>query len=359
MSSEEKSGVEKLKRELYSRKEDVPPPGSERTELSASEAEAPRAWQEPVQESVAQPSPLPPSTPGLVLPPTPPHHMSIAKKFLFTSAAFFFIALGVATFMMLGGVNTISPQNIDVEIVAPSIIDGGKETTFQFIITNRNQADLDLADLILDFPEGTRDAQDPTEELSHERVSVGTIQSGEQIKRTAAAIVYGQEGLPQTLRATLEYNVAGSNAVFQKRAEITFTVGSSPVSISVDSPAEATTGNEFTLKVTVRSNATVPVENVVLQGQYPFGFYVDSTNPQAGAGGTFWRLGTMAPGSSRTVEVRGTLEGQDGDERVFRFLAGSNSDQTDTKIKVPFLIMPQTITVRQPFLTGSGGRQGR
>jgi len=351
-----KSGVEKLRRALYSRREDIrAPQQEERATLSPSEADAPRSWAPPVtpaDEGVATPPPL---TTG----PVSKSHMSMAKKFLLGSIAFCVVSFGIAALVMLGGVNTISPQNIDIEIVAPSLIDGGKEAIFQFIITNRNQADLELADLILDYPEGTRSATDSTQSLSHDRQLIGTIRSGEQIKRTASALIYGQEGVTQTLRATLEYNIAGSNAVFQKQAEITFTVGSSPVSITVTSPTEATTGGQFTMEVMVRSNATTPVENVVLQGQYPFGFTVASTNPQADAGGTFWQLGTLQPGASKTLQVTGTIEAQDGDEKVFRFLAGSNADQTDTQIKVPFLIMPQTITVRQPFITGTIAVEGQ
>ena len=55
--------------------------------------------------------------------------------------------------------------------------------------------------------------------LTHERISIGTIKSGEQIKRTTSALLYGQEGAQQKLVAHLEYNLSGSNAVFEKSAE--------------------------------------------------------------------------------------------------------------------------------------------
>ncbi len=354
MVPEEKSGVEKLKRALYARQSDIKPPAEDRSSLSPSTADAPRAW-----EPAATPEGVTSGVPQPSQPLQTKSRMSMATKFLLGSAAFFFLSLAAAAYMILGGVNTISPQNIDIEIVAPSLIDGGKEATFQFIITNRNQTDLELADLILTYPDGTRSAANPAQELTYDRHTIGTIPAGEQIKQTASALVFGQEGETQTIRATLEYSVKNSNAVFQKQTETTYTIGSSPVSITVSAPTDTTTGGEISMDVTVRSNATTPVENLVLQGQYPFGFTVGTTQPQADAGGTFWRLGTLQPGASRTIKITGALEGQDGDERVFRFFAGSNSDQTDTKIKVPFLIMPQTVTVRQPFISATIAVEGQ
>jgi hypothetical protein len=216
--------------------------------------------------------------------------------------------------------------------------------------------------MIIDYPDGTRSAADASIPLQHERQSIGTIKSGQQIKRTVSGIFYGQEGVQQKLKVTLQYNVAGSNATFEKQGEAEFTIGSSPVSISIDAPSEAIAGDPLSLKISVRSNATTPLNNVVLQGQYPFGFSVTSSDPKSDAGGTLWRLDNIAPGATKTITLTGSIQGQDGDERIFRFLAGTNADQTDTQIKVPFLTMPHTLTVHKPFITGAisvNGQSGK
>jgi hypothetical protein len=349
MDQSQKSGVERLKDKLYSRKEDLRREDI-RTPLEAHESSVPPRWKEPENPEPEMPAPPPASTRS---------HMSLPVKFFFSSVVFFLLAAGVSAFVFFNGGNLISPQNIDLEIVAPSLIDGGKAATFQIIATNRNQSDLILVDMIIDYPDGTRSATDASKSLTHERQSIGTIKSGQQIKRTVSGIFYGQEGAPQQIKVSLEYSVVGSNAVFEKEAMAEFTLGSSPVSISIDAPTEAISGDEFPIKVSVRSNATTALNNVVIQGQYPFGFSVVGATPLADAGGTLWRLGTLNPGDSREIVLRGRIQGQDGDERIFRFQAGSNSDQTDTQIKVPFLTMPHTLTVHKPFVTGSISVEGQ
>lgn len=348
---DEKGGVEELRDKLYSRanNEGVRP----RAHLSAAEDEAPLAWSDSRPEVQGQ------NYQQFAEPPR--RGFSVAAKFLMGSAAFFVLAALAAGYFFFGGNNYISTRNIDLQIVTPSLVDGGSASEVEFIIANRNSSQLQLADLVIEYPEGTRNPDDLTQALPRERISIGTIAPGQQVKRTAKAVFYGQEGTLAVIKASLEYSVPGSNAVFVKSSESSFTIGSSPVSVSVDMPNEAVTGQAFEMVVTVQSNATVPVENVVVEGQYPFGYSVLSATPASDYGQGLWRLGTMAPGTTKVIRVTGTIDGADGDERIFRFLAGSQSDPTDVRVQVPFLSIPATLTVHRPFISGSisiGGQTG-
>ncbi len=351
MAREEKSGVEKLKHELYARDHK---PGSpvERTPLSPSAANAPTAWAPP------ETPPTDVSAPQPVESSETTKRMSFAAKFLIGSVGFFVLASGLAAYVFFGGANITSPQNIDLEVVAPSLVDGGKEVQFDIVIRNRNTTELELADLVITYPPGSRHPNNPTQDLVQDRQSIGTIKSGEQVKRTAQALVYGREGEQQTVQVKLEYSIVGSNAVFERYGQAQFTIGSSPVSVTVSSPQEAIAGQPLTFTIEVRSNATTPVNDLVVKGEYPFGFQAVSAEPKADAGG-IWRLGTLQPGASRTVTLVGTVEGEDGDERIFRFVAGSNDDQTDPKVKVPYITVPQTLTVRRPFIGGAIAVEGQ
>src|SRR4051812_34461433 len=206
----ESDDIERLKHELYSRNRKLPAIEDVRTPLNPSTAEAPVAW-------TKEEEPIETSKPVMIE--SRRKKMSMPAKFLIGSVAFFVLAAGAAAYMFYGGGNLISPQNIDIQVITPSLVDSGKEQSFQILITNHNASALTLVDLVIDYPEGTRDPKDPTKALQHERQSIGTIGAGQQIKRTANAILYGSEGSSHKLKATLEYSVANSNAVFQKGTE--------------------------------------------------------------------------------------------------------------------------------------------
>lgn len=347
----ERDGVDDLKDKLYSRKHQGPI-ADVRSPLSASEAQVPVAWQD-------APPPPPPNTAKRQMfeggMDTAPRRkgISFAAKFLLWSVAFFVVAAGAAAYFFFGGGHFVSPQNIDLQIIAPSLVDGGSQADLQVIATNRNSAALTLADVVLTYPQGTRDPKDPTKPLQTERQSVGTIASGQSVKRTSSAIFYGQEGSTQQVHVALEYSIAGSNAVFVREGDVSVTIGSAPVSVSVAAPQSATAGQPFTLDVTVQSNSQEAVDDVALEAQYPFGFTVQSASPRADSGQTLWHLGSLKPGASTVVHITGAIDGQDGDERVFRFLAGSEPDETAAHIKVPFINMPSTITVTRPFISAT------
>ncbi|MEI6864078.1 MAG: hypothetical protein WCK46_01765 [Candidatus Adlerbacteria bacterium] len=354
MAAEKKDSIDGLKTALYSRKDAPTVDTAERTPLTFSDVHTASHWTEPVETPTHAPAQTYTLTPRIKKP-----GMSFTTKFFIGSVVFFCVAAAAAAYMLFVGGGSISPQNIDLQVVMPSVVDGGKATTLQVLINNRNQANLKLVDLIINYPVGTRDPLAPSQGLTHDRVSIGSIAAGQQLTRTAQAIFYGQEGTPQDVTISLQYNIEGSNAVFEKEASTHFTVGSSPISINVSAPSEAIAGQQFAMDLTVQSNALTPVSDVVIQAQYPFGFTLAKAAPAPVAGGTVWRLGTMSPGVSKTIHIVGTIDGQDGDARVFYFLGGSDSDQTDTQIKVPFLSVPQTLTVRRAFISADIAVNGK
>lgn len=340
-----RDAIERLKDKLYSRTEDIKP--HERSDFSGSVGSVERTWEKN--------SPLV----STEVPSMDTMRSHPAKKssgpfiILLASLLFFIVSLAIAGFIFLRGTNVVSSGNIDMQIVGPSLVDGGKEAALQIIINNHNTTALQLADLILDYPEGTRSATNVTQALSQVRTSVGDIPAGGSIKKTASAILFGEEGSTRTIKATLEYRVAGSNAIFVKESTIDLTIGSSPVTLTVDGPTDATAGKTATFTVQVSSNATTPIQNVVLLAQYPFGFTVTATSPETNVGDNLWQLGTLNPRSTKTITITGTIEGQDGEERVFRFAIGSQQDATDVTLKVPYVTIPHSITIKRPFISGS------
>ncbi len=282
--------------------------------------------------------------------------------FFFGALLFFFVCVGVAAYTFIYGGNTVSSANINLTVLGPSMVDGGKESSFQITVENKNAAALTLVDLLIEYPEGTRSATDQKLALPSERISLGTIAPGASFKQTVRAVLFGSEGSSGTIRATLEYHVEGSNAVFVKEAETNLIIGSSPVAVVVKAPDEVVSGQPVTFEVSVRSNSQTTIKNVSLEGQYPFGFSVTNSSPEAAQGDTLWQLGDLEPGQEKIVKITGVLGGQDNEERVFRFLVGSLSDKTDVHIVVPYLIVPHALTIKRPFIGADmalNGDQGK
>lgn len=277
-------------------------------------------------------------------------HHTVAKWLFGVAVLFFVIAVGVATFFLTGNRNILSADKIDIVVTGPSSVSAGEVVPLAIEIKNKNASTLEVADLLIEYPSGTRSAEDVSQQLLRSRVGLGNLAPGSNTATTTKAIIFGEEGTKQQIVVSLEYRVAGSNAIFVKERAFVVEIDDSPVALSVESATSINSGDEVSLELTVRSNSTAPIENVIIKAEYPFGFEFTSSSPDAVFGETIWSLGDLEPQGERTVIVRGKLEGQNDEERVFRFDLGVQEGSDLTDIDTSFAQAEHSIKIARPFI---------
>ncbi|MDO8482741.1 MAG: hypothetical protein Q7S86_02900, partial [bacterium] len=277
-------------------------------------------------------------------------HMSFLKKLFITSVAFFLVSAAVAAYTFFGGGNVISSKNVDIGIIGPVSVAGGEILQLEIRVTNQNNADLETADLIIDYPDGTRLAEDMTVSLRRYREALGTIVKGGSAIKKIQAVLFGQEGDVKDLKISVEYRVKGSNAIFPKEKKYSVAISSAPVTMTIQSVKEINANQEAEFIVDVVSNATSVIQKLALSAEYPFGFVFKGATPAPSWSNSFWQFGDLKPGVKRTVKVRGTIAGQDNEDRVFRFSIGTESPTNDNSIGTNFLTTTQKIAIRKPFI---------
>ena len=340
-SSHEDEKIERLRRAMYSRTLADKLGERPRRELGQTRPLAGEDWHRP--EPTVRPSFVAPRTIGLmrtglwwVL--------GISLIFFLGAAAFFgyYFTIG-------GGSSPVAAGNIDIAVAGPAQIAGGEPTQLQISVTNRNQAPLELADLVITYPSGTRSPTNLASDLTNQRISLGTIEAGGVRQGTVSAIFAGATGDMADVKVELEYRLQGSSAIFVASSGYQATFSSSPVSVSIDGNSETVSGQTVQFTATVSSNANTPIKDVLLSINYPFGFAFASGDPAPARPG-LWELGDFAPGQKRQVVIRGTLTGESGDERIFRFTVGTRNAPQDAAINTPLSSNSFKMQVSQPFL---------
>lgn len=251
---------------------------------------------------------------------------AILKWFLTLSVVFFVAAAAFFGYYFVfgGGSHPANPGNIDILVSGPPQVAGGEPVELQITVVNRNRVALELADLLITFPPGTRSVADFATDLPSLRQSLGTIEPGGRRQGTISAVFSGAGGQTANIKVELEYRVTGSSAIFVAPQDHTLTFISSPISISVDGNTQTTSGQSVQFTVSVASNASAPLRDVVVDMTYPFGFKFSSASP-APAKGNSWSLGDFSPGQRKSILVQGSLAGEQGDKRVFRISAGTRN----------------------------------
>ncbi len=272
----------------------------------------------------------------------------LAGIFFIGAFLFFMLAVAVAGYFLFIGGNTVSVDKISIDIQGPTTIAGGDTVPLSLTITNKNPVALNNATIEIDFPEGTRNADNVLEAYPRFVENLGQLESGATITRSVKAVLFAGSGATVTLLISLSYGASGSNAVFVKKLTYPITISSTPLSVSVETLTETVSGKQFPFTLTVRSNATVPLNNVVLVGAFPFGFTVASSSLPMNNSSFF--LGTLAPGATRTITLTGSLTGQDKEQRVFHFTVGTAPAPGDTSLAVSYMTQDATLAITAPFI---------
>lgn len=329
----DKSSIERLKKRLYSRtEEEVQPVRRRMRDFSSNEATSMWATDTPMRSARNYNS------------------QAILKYVLWGSLGFFLIALLVSAFLITQS-SPISPKKVKIEIQGPAAIGGGEVLTLQILIRNENSAAIEDAELVIEFPEGTRSSTDLETDLPRIREPLGTIASGDDIQKTTKAVLFGVENSEQIVRMYVEYRVAGSSATFSS-GEQTYplVLTSAPLSVLVESVKEITSGQVIEFTVTAASNSDTPLKDVLLSVEYPFGFSFESASPAPAFRNSVWELGELKPEEKKVIKLRGKMTGENEEERLFRFAAGSRSARNETEVGTAFMTALETVTIKKPFI---------
>jgi len=336
---EKKSALERLAKKLNSRTDDDVQ--LRRSNLSQRGSAPQKSWDAP---RVTAPE-------GSMSPKQKKKRLSYLELFFVGSIVFFILAGAGAAFLFFSGNNTVSTRNVAIAIDGPTEIRAGEVLPLQIVITNRNSVPMELTDLVVEFPPGTRSETDVTVQLPRIRESLGTIESGQSVNRTVRAVMFGQADTNLEINVSVEYRVPSSNAIFLSEGTYALPISQSPASITVESLQEVVSGQETVLTVTVTSNVSDLLDNLLLVAEYPPGFSFKSATPSAIAGSNTWRLGDIEAGGKRTVTIRGTFSGEDGDERVVHFTAGTENGAQKDEIAAPLATGDVSLKLAKPFIS--------
>lgn len=332
-------GLERMQKRLYERAagEGGESRAAREPAFHAEYVPPEKGWEgEPIR-----PAPLPP----------PPLHttMSLTKKLFIGSALFFVAAISSASFVLLRGGNVVSSEKVVLQFAGPTTAAGGAPFSFEISVRNDNNIDIESADLVLQFPEGTRRPDSSTTEVRRFREALGALAAGAHLLKKEEVVLFGEEGAQLAITATLEYRVRGSNALLKKSASYEVLLGSAPLSLSIAAPRESADRGDISLVVSIKSNSAETLRGIVVEAEYPFGFTFARSSPRPSGGERLWSVGDLAPGAERTITVQGTLTGAEGDERTVLFRAGTG--ETDRRaLDTALVSASHGVLIRKPFL---------
>ena len=283
-------------------------------------------------------------------PEEPAPKKSVSLIILMIASVFFVGAVFFAGYIYFKGDNIISADNIAIDVAGPLTVGAGEVLALDVAITNNNDTPLILADLLVEYPEGTRNGEDKISELPRERIPVGTIEAHQTVRKTLKALLFDEEGQKPMIKYSLEYRLENSGSVFTYDGAYEVTIGSSPVTMNVEMLKEVNADQELVIDIAIASNSEEIVKGLLLNAEFPPGFEMKSATPEPFQKKTVWNLGDIEPEGKRNIKIRGTMIGGSGEEKTFKFSIGGQSEESEVRIDKPFMNLAKSVMIKKPFL---------
>lgn len=279
---------------------------------------------------------------------------TVRRNSIIAGFIFLLIAIGISSTLMFWGGNTISGENISITASGAITVGGGEEYEFQIAVANQNTVPIHSAILVVEYPQGTREAGNSEKEISIVRQSLNTIDTGEVVNLSYKARIFGEENESKEIKVWVEYGMVGSNSTFRKEATpMVFTVATSPIVITFDTVRTISSGQEIEMNLNIQSNAPTTVKNLLIKTFYPESFDFTESDPITVSGEDTWKIASIEPNEKKSITIKGLLTGYENDTRHFRAIAGISKEDAPSTIGFQLATTETDITIEQPFLSAN------
>ncbi|MCA9354682.1 MAG: hypothetical protein KC877_04140 [Candidatus Kaiserbacteria bacterium] len=358
--------IENMRQRLYQR--DVAAEQVSRHQLTDEKVEVSQSWdvtrperphttdlREGVDKTTAPAAPVDMEEPVLPKPRRRYRAFVLGMSFLI-----FIIVAGLSSLWVLLGGNQISNDNIQLTIDGQPLLGGGEVLPLEIAVTNLNSVAIESATLILKYPVGTRSVGDSPRNLFEERIAINDVYPGEVQNIPVKVAIFGEENDEKVIEATVEYRINGSNGMFYKDADpFTLRISSSPLVLRVDSVEKVASGQLVDVTLTAVSNASTPLENILVTAQYPNGFVYESADPAPIYGENVWRIDRLDSEEEFTIKLEGVVTGLTEETLLINFDAGPANPDNQYLVGANLAEVSTEFQIERPFIDVGVAINGR
>ncbi len=314
--------LDQLKKQLYKKDgvlEDRPKPPAEfdlgRASLQQASVEEKPKWTE---EAIEKPFAL---------------TVKQRRRAIFGAVVFVIVLSALGGGLYWRWINSFDKSGVVLDIFGSERVVSGEEVNYVVRIKNNTRVVLQNTKLEFLLPAGSflSDNLETSKQgdLNLIAKSIGNIAAGQELQETFKIRVLGDKDTQQKFLAKLNYKPANSSMEFLNAKDFSSTIISVPLVLSFTLPEKIVSEQvlNFSLKYVNTSDTTF--SNSRLKIEYPAGFVFDSALPSPSLAGTspgeennIWNLSEIGSGEEGTIIIKGTISGNEGENKVFKAQIG-------------------------------------
>lgn len=218
-------------------------------------------------------------------------------------------------------------SQVTLAISGPESIGSTQPAVYRITVKNDNRVALKNAELHFNYTENFQPDNLPNiqvDNLSNSRFLIGEIKARGMAEVDFPGKFYAPKDSVVFINATLSYTPSNFNNTFEAQGQKAINIQSSPISLEVNAPFEAASGNAVEYIIDYKNIGQKKFDDLKITAEYPEGFAFSSGEPQASDGNNLWYLGTLDPDQGGRIIIRGNMQGQQDEAKVVRISIGSS-----------------------------------
>ncbi|MBI2113379.1 MAG: hypothetical protein HYT50_02275 [Candidatus Wildermuthbacteria bacterium] len=225
--------------------------------------------------------------------------------------------------------NSFPKSALRFEIIGPREVTAGQEVTYTVSWKNTSQVSLENPVLVFEYPEGTVLLEG---ESHRNTIQLEEIYPGQQQTKQFKGRLFGKEGDVKEAKAFLSYTPRNISARYEAETKGTSVISFVPLSFDLDLPSRTESSQQFSFVLNYFSNSEYPLSDLRIKIEYPEGFAFKEATPLS-IGENEWKLGVLNKAKGGRITVRGQLQGNLQETKIFRATLGSWKDGQFTLLK--------------------------
>jgi len=213
---------------------------------------------------------------------------------------------------------SFSKEVLKVDLTGPEKAVAGEEVEYIVKIKNNGDVRLEQAEINFEYPKYAILDEGNSQVVNQE---IGTIYPGDEKTFSFKCRLFGKEDDKMESRVVVTYQPKNLQAKYDRKTSIITTLTQAPLTFEFDMPLKAGQNEKLDIYINYFSNIDYSLENLRMRIEYPSGFNFLSASPQA-LDKTEWVLPTLTQANGGRVEISGNLEGNEGDEKIFKAQIG-------------------------------------
>jgi hypothetical protein len=212
-------------------------------------------------------------------------------------------------------------EKVEISIYGADEVRSAEDVVYVIRVENFNRVALKNVKISLNYSESLVIQERPyiqKEGFKSSKITIGDVKAREKKEYEVVFKPFGPRDRQAFLNSAVAYQPANFNSIFEKSAQKSVVIKSSPISITLIPVKTAASGEKVRLDVIVKNDSELEFSNLELKLDYPEGFTFETSDLAPSRDKHVWQIDKISGKEQIKIGIEGIIEGMPESLKTFK-----------------------------------------